>query len=78
MMAKAVLEVKDSFADLERHLLRLEENVSKLRDSLKHWQTWEAEYEGMKEGIESLGDEHTSTELVLNAYTLVLGLIYSG
>ncbi len=66
-MPKAVTEVKDRFVDLERHRLGLEENVSKLRESLRHWQTWEAEYEGIKEEIQSLGDEHTSSELVLNA-----------
>ena len=42
---------KDSFLDLERHRLRLEESVTKLRQSLRHWQTWEAEYESLKEEI---------------------------
>ncbi|KAI9784491.1 MAG: hypothetical protein M1835_003572 [Candelina submexicana] len=42
---------KDSFSDLERHRLRLEESISKLRKALQHWQTWEAEYEGLKEEI---------------------------
>ena len=65
-MAQTVLEVNDSFVDLERHRLRLEENVSKLRKSLQHWQTWEAEYEGMKEEIEGLGGQHTTTKLVLD------------
>lgn len=43
--------VKDSFLDLERHRRLLEENVEKLRTSLRHWQLWEAEYEGLKEEI---------------------------
>ncbi|RFU26417.1 hypothetical protein B7463_g9926, partial [Scytalidium lignicola] len=43
--------VKDSFLDLERHRQLLEENISKLRKSLQHWQIWEAEYEGLKEEI---------------------------
>jgi unconventional prefoldin RPB5 interactor 1 len=43
--------VKDSFLDLERHRRLLEENIEKLRKSLRHWQTWEAEYEGLKEEI---------------------------
>ncbi|TVY76030.1 hypothetical protein LSUE1_G008137 [Lachnellula suecica] len=43
--------VKDSFLDLERHRQLLEENIEKLRKSLRHWQTWEAEYEGLKEEI---------------------------
>jgi unconventional prefoldin RPB5 interactor 1 len=43
--------LKDSFLDLERHRQLLEENVEKLRKSLRHWQLWEAEYEGLKEEI---------------------------
>lgn len=42
---------KDSFLDLERRRLQLEENVAKLRVLMQHWQTWEAEYEGLKEEI---------------------------
>ncbi len=42
---------KDSFLDLERHRQLLEENIEKLRKSLRHWQLWEAEYEGLKEEI---------------------------
>lgn len=37
--------------NLEQQRLALEENLQKLRQSLKHWQTWEAEYEGLKEEI---------------------------
>ena len=43
--------MKDSFLDLERHRQLLEDNIEKLRKSLRHWQTWEAEYEGLKEEI---------------------------
>jgi unconventional prefoldin RPB5 interactor 1 len=43
--------VKDSFLDIERHRQLLEKNIEKLRKSLRHWQTWEAEYEGLKEEI---------------------------
>jgi unconventional prefoldin RPB5 interactor 1 len=43
--------IKDSFLDLERHRQLLEENIKHLRKSLRHWQTWEAEYEGLKEEI---------------------------
>jgi unconventional prefoldin RPB5 interactor 1 len=46
-----VQNVKDSFLDLERHRQMLEENIEKLQKSLRHWQTWEAEYEGLKEEI---------------------------
>lgn len=44
-------KVRDSFLDLERHRQLLEENIEKLQKSLRHWQTWEAEYEGLKEEI---------------------------
>ena len=70
VMANIVLEVKENFIDLERHRLRLEENVAKLRESLQHWQTWEAEYEGMKEEIEGLSDRHTDTELVTESFQI--------
>jgi len=43
--------VKDSFLDLEKHRQLLELNIEKLEKSLRHWQTWEAEYEGLKEEI---------------------------
>ncbi|CAD0088029.1 unnamed protein product, partial [Aureobasidium vineae] len=31
----------------------MEENVAKLRKSLQHWRTWDAEYEGLKEELSS-------------------------
>lgn len=40
-------------------------------DSLRHWQTWEAEYEGFKEELLALGDDCTDAELVTTfIYTL--------
>ena len=57
-------KVRDSLADLERYRLQLEENINKLQASLRHWQTWEIEYEGMKEEILELGDVHSSSDLV--------------
>jgi unconventional prefoldin RPB5 interactor 1 len=47
--------IKDSFLDLERHRQLLEDNVENLRKSLRHWQMWEAEYEGFKEEVLSAG-----------------------
>ncbi|KAH0337572.1 hypothetical protein KCU81_g8045, partial [Aureobasidium melanogenum] len=41
------------FAQLETRRLELEENVAKLRKSLQHWRTWDAEYEGLKEELSS-------------------------
>ena len=53
--------------DLERHRMQLEENISKMQKSLRYWQTWEAEYEGLKEEISGLGDRHTHEQLVRRA-----------
>ena len=46
---------RDPLIDLERHRRRLEETVTKLRQSLKHWSTWELEYETLKEEIQNAG-----------------------
>lgn len=53
-----------NFTDLENQRLQLEENVAGLRKSLQYWQTWEAEYEGLKEEFIAFGQEHTPDELV--------------
>lgn len=50
--------------DFERHRLQLKENISKLQKSLQHWQTWEVEYEGLREEISGLGDGHSHEQLV--------------
>ncbi|EXF78937.1 hypothetical protein CFIO01_09948 [Colletotrichum fioriniae PJ7] len=46
--------VRDSFLDLEKHRLQLEDSVAKLQKALQHWQKWDAEYESLKEEIESV------------------------
>ncbi|KAI5467383.1 Prefoldin subunit-domain-containing protein [Mariannaea sp. PMI_226] len=46
--------VKDSFVDLQRHRLQLEGKVKKLQKDLAHWQTWDAEYEALKEEVDEL------------------------
>ena len=53
-----------NFTDLESQLVQLEENVAGLRKSLQYWQTWEAEYEGLKEEVIALGKKHKPDELV--------------
>ncbi|POR38032.1 Uncharacterized protein TPAR_01774 [Tolypocladium paradoxum] len=53
---------KDSFLDLERHRLRLEENVKQLRKALQHWHTWDAEYEALKEEVEAAPDNSSEAE----------------
>ena len=58
------MNMRDSFIDVERHRLRLDENLVKLQRSLQHWQTWEAEYEGLKEDILGLGANASSTDIV--------------
>lgn len=63
-MVENDIKVRDSLVDLERYRLQLEQNVAKLRASLRHWQTWEIEYEGMKEEILELGDVHPCSDLV--------------
>ena len=59
--------VKDSFLDLERRRRQLEQNVAELQASLKHWQTWEAEYEGFKEELQALGDDALPTSIQATA-----------
>jgi unconventional prefoldin RPB5 interactor 1 len=42
---------------------QLEAKISKLKDALYYWKTWEAEYEGLKEELEEQ-DEPTAQEMV--------------
>ncbi|RDW73435.1 hypothetical protein BP6252_07342 [Coleophoma cylindrospora] len=55
--------IKDSFMDLERHRQLLQDNIDKLRTTLRHWQTWEAEYEGLKEELLSAGPSPSINQL---------------
>lgn len=54
----------DSFFDLELMRQRLEETMAKLRKSIQYWQTWEAEYEGLKEDIGALSGDADPNEIV--------------
>lgn len=65
-MSNNLQVASDPIVGLERTQLRLEQEVPKLQKLLLHWQTWEAEYEGFKEEIQALGDNHTNVELVSN------------
>jgi hypothetical protein len=47
--------------DQERHALEL--SLSKLKADLRRWQTWEAEYEGLKEEIDANTPELDVTAL---------------
>lgn len=41
---------------LEQRRLTLEDNILQLQQSLYHWRTWEAEYDGIREEIAALGN----------------------
>ncbi|KAH8722926.1 Prefoldin subunit-domain-containing protein [Phaeosphaeriaceae sp. PMI808] len=41
---------------IERRRVQLQESVEKLRKALTHWSTWEAEYQALKDDIESAED----------------------
>lgn len=50
--------------ELESQRLQLEEKVAKLRKSLQHWRTWDAEYEGLKEELSTSADINTKQDCV--------------
>ncbi|GAB0131893.1 hypothetical protein EsDP_00000347 [Epichloe bromicola] len=53
----------DSFLSLEKHRLQLEENAKQLAKTLQHWQTWDAEYEALKEEVEAIPEPCTPDQL---------------
>lgn len=55
--------------EIETQRQKLEENVQKLRQSLKNWQIWEAEYEGLKEELVATGPEELTAEAVAEICT---------
>ncbi|KAL0935023.1 uncharacterized protein CTRU02_209614 [Colletotrichum truncatum] len=55
--------VRDSFLDLEKHRLQLEDNIAKLQKALQHWRQWDAEYESLKEEIESVPQPASQPDL---------------
>lgn len=55
---------------LESRRLQLEENIAKLRKSLQHWRTWDAEYEGLKEEI-AISDELQSAADCVSLYKIL-------
>ena len=67
-LPKMAQNVRDSFLDLERHRQLLEENIEALRKSLRHWQLWEAEYEGLKEEILAAYPTPNRKQLVILAH----------
>jgi unconventional prefoldin RPB5 interactor 1 len=49
---------------LETRRLELEANVAKLRKSLQHWRAWDAEYEGLKEELQSTSPVNSRQDCV--------------
>ena len=69
-MLETEMNMRDSLADVERYRLQLEQNVAKLRASLRHWQTWEFEYETMREELLQFSQVHSSSDLVKDVLVL--------
>jgi unconventional prefoldin RPB5 interactor 1 len=67
-------KVADS-TGLDRLRDQLEDSISKLRTTLKYWQTWEAEYEGFKEELE-LFEEEPSQEQMVQTNPVYLEIYY--
>jgi unconventional prefoldin RPB5 interactor 1 len=61
--------------NLERLRLSLEENIAKLRKSLKYWQTWEYEHEGLKEELERPDQEPSSDDMLAIGTDLGLDIV---
>ena len=57
-------KVRDSLADLENHLDRLRDQIQQLRKALQHWQTWDAEYENLKEVVTATSESCPTTVLL--------------
>ncbi|KAF2123993.1 hypothetical protein P153DRAFT_371296 [Dothidotthia symphoricarpi CBS 119687] len=47
---------QDALESIERRRAQLQESVDKLRKALTHWTTWEAEYQMLKEELQSADD----------------------
>lgn len=52
---------------VDQQLATLEENIVKLKASLRHWQTWEIDYEGLREEFERLAEDCTDKEILAAA-----------
>ena len=59
------------FTEMERQLLVLQANATKLRKALQHWRVLDAEYEGLKEEI--LAGKTYPTTKDLEAYGREIG-----
>ena len=52
---------------VDHQLANLEESISKLKKALRHWQSWEIEYEGLREEISSLPDDSSADDMLVVA-----------
>ncbi|KAF1850301.1 uncharacterized protein K460DRAFT_361118 [Cucurbitaria berberidis CBS 394.84] len=59
---------QDALESIERRRAQLQENVDKLQKALSHWTTWEAEYQMLKEEIQSAGDPAPSQIRVIASH----------
>ncbi|KAH7397298.1 Prefoldin subunit-domain-containing protein [Pyrenochaeta sp. MPI-SDFR-AT-0127] len=55
-----VASTQDSLECIERRRVQLQENVEKLRTAMSHWATWEAEYQMLKDEIQTARDSSPS------------------
>ncbi|KAI4260370.1 MAG: hypothetical protein LQ352_000343 [Teloschistes flavicans] len=62
-MAQPVTPTEEAVSEIERQRRRLEESVEKLNKSIRYWQTWDVEYEELKEELQSLGDNPSSSAI---------------
>lgn len=55
--------VHETLADMDSHVARLKDKVEEQQKGLQHWQTWDAEYEALKEELQALPEAATGEEL---------------
>lgn len=58
--------------DLVRLEQRLDRDIAKLKESLRYWQTWEYEYEGLNEELEMLEEDLKPDEVLEVAKDMAL------
>ena len=55
--------IHETLADMDSHIARLKDKVEEQRKTLQHWQTWDAEYEALKEEVQALAEAPSVKEL---------------
>ncbi|EEP77655.1 predicted protein [Uncinocarpus reesii 1704] len=54
----------DLLSNLERQRLQLEQQISELQRSVYNWRLWDAEYDGLREELDALGDSSTKDDIL--------------